>query len=101
MTQSTPSNAATTPPSAPAPEYPPADQSLQAARRLIGPLTGRVRVKRRFVSVGVPTWHIHGELLAKAGPDYEFEIEGDRLEEVAFTLVDTLQTLGFEVGERE
>lgn len=78
-------------------EYPPAEQSLAAARKLMGYTTGTVKIIRRYASVGIALWRVEARLQAKEGPDYELDVEGANLDEVAFALVDALETCGFAV----
>ena len=78
-------------------EFPPAERSLSAARKLVGPATGAIKVIRRYASVGIALWRVEATLHAKEGPDYELEVEGDSLDEVAFALLDALETCGFSV----
>lgn len=80
--------------------YPSVEQSLTAARKLIGPHhKGTIKIIRRFTSVGVATWRIEAKLLASQGPDYEVEVEGDRFDEVAAQLVEALEVSGMKAEE--
>lgn len=79
-------------------DYPPTEQSLTAARKLVGDARGNIKIIRRYATVGIALWRIEAKLAAKAGPDYELEIEGDTMDEVAYTLLEALQTVGFSLG---
>lgn len=75
------------------PAYPPAARSLAAARKLVGQRTrGIVKVTRRFVdAASLGLWKVEAHLATGEGIDYEVEITGDTLDEVAYALVDTLE----------
>lgn len=75
--------------------YPHAKDSMEAARQMIGaPTRGKMKVIRRYTSVGIALWRIEASLNPQSGPDYELELEGDDLDEVSFALVDALERLG-------
>jgi hypothetical protein len=83
-------------PAAPPADVPPATESMEQVRRLVGaPYRGSVKIVRRYASVGIALWKIEAALRQSSGPDYELEVEGASLDEVAFTLLEALQQLGF------
>ncbi len=84
------------------PDFPPAAQSLMAARKIVGRrASGVVRVIRRYVTVGIASWKAEAKLVTGEGIDYEIEVEGESLEEVSYTLLDALQKVQVSVEEEE
>lgn len=74
------------------PEFPPARQSLHAIRTLVD--TEKLRGTMRIVRGGrdyAMVWRITASLHSSI--DYELEVEGISLDEVAFTALDALQQM--------
>lgn len=79
-------------------QFPPAELSLAAARKLMGQTRGHMKVARRYDGIS-QSWRVYGTLEPQDGPNFEFELEGAELDEVAYALVDALQKCGFSTEE--